>query len=117
MRRATRHETLARLASIAITTSDRDEDVPGRRRRSGFAGADEPLDRADADEHARGREERRLGERGEVLGLAVPVLVRDVRRPPRDAEREEREQRRDEVGAGVDRLGDEAEAVRREPDR
>ena len=62
------------------------------------------------------REERRLGERGEVLGLAVPVLVRDVRRPAGDAESEEGEERRDEVRARVNRLGDEAEAVRGEPD-
>ena len=61
-------------------------------------------------------EERRLGERGEVLRLAVAVLVRDVGGPRRDADREEREQRRDEVGARVQRLGDEPEAVGREAD-
>ena len=52
----------------------------------------------------------------EVLRLAVPELMRHVGRTRRDANREEREQRRDEIGAGVSRLGDEAEAVRREPD-
>ncbi len=62
-------------------------------------------------------EERRLGERREVLGLAVPVLVALVGRLRRDADREEGQQRGDEVGAGVDRLGDEAEAVRGEADR
>ena len=51
-----------------------------------------------------------------MLRLAVPELMRDVGRTRRDADREEREQRRDEIGSGVRRLGDEAEAVRREPD-
>ena len=54
-----------------------------------------------------------LGERREVLGLAVAVLVRHVGRPARDTDREVGEQRRDEIGAGVHRLGDEPEAVRR----
>jgi hypothetical protein len=52
-----------------------------------------------------------------VLGLAVPVLVAAVCGPAGDAEREEREQRSHEIRPGVDRLRDEAEAVRREPDR
>ena len=90
-----------RLASTTITTpivtKTYQRGVHRRRRRP-----DQPLDRANADQHARGREKRRLGERGEVLGLAVPVLVGDVGRPAGDAEREEREQRGDEVGAGVD---------------
>ena len=51
-----------------------------------------------------------------MLGLAVPELMRDVGRPGRDAHGEVGEQRGDEVGAGVRRLGDEAEAVRREAD-
>ena len=58
-----------------------------------------------------------LGKRGEVLGLAVAVLVAPVGRLGGDADREEREQGRDEVGARVDRLGDQAEAVRGEADR
>src|SRR5947209_14600857 len=59
-------------------------------------------------------EERSFGERGEMLRLAVPVLVPLIRRPHRDADREERQERGDEVGAGVDRLRDEPEAVGRE---
>ena len=50
------------------------------------------IDEADEDE------DRRLREGGEVLGLPVPVLVRDVGRPPGDADREEGQQRCDEVG-------------------
>ena len=49
-----------------------------------------------------------------MLGLAVAVLVRDVRGADGDTDREEREQRRNEVGSGVQRLGDQAEAVRRQ---
>ena len=59
-------------------------------------------------------EDARLGERGEVLGLPVAVGVRAVGGTAGDADREEREQRRDEVGAGVQRLRDEAEAAARE---
>ena len=51
--------------------------------------AEEPLEGPDADQDARSREERRLGERREMLRLPVPVLVRDVGGPARDAEREE----------------------------
>ena len=79
--------------------------------------AREPLERAHRDEERHDDEEPRLRERREVLRLAVPELMRDVRRTRRDANREEREERRDEVRAGVSRLGDETEAVRREPDR
>ena len=61
-------------------------------------------------------EDRGLGERGEMLRLAVAELVRDVGRPAATRTREERQQRSDEVGAGVQRLGEEAEAVRREAD-
>ena len=61
----------------------------------------------DADE----REHSRLRQCGEVLGLPVPVLVPFVGRPAGDADREEREQRGDEVGAGVQRLGDQPEAA------
>ena len=67
----------------------------------------------DADQDARRREERRLGERREVLRLPVAVLVRDVGGPHRDAEGEEREQRRDEIRPGVNGLRHEPEALRR----
>ena len=49
--------------------------------------AEQPLERADGDQDGHEREKRGLGERGQVLGLAVPVLVRAVGRPRRDAER------------------------------
>ncbi len=59
-------------------------------------------------------EDRGFGQRREVLGLAVPVGMPRIRRPAGNPEREERQQRRDQVGPGVDRLGDEAEAPARE---
>ena len=65
---------------------------------------------ADRDDH----EEARLGERGEVLGLAVPVEVTLVGGLRRKADGEEREEGGDEVGPGVRRVRDEAEASRRE---
>ena len=65
---------------------------------------------ADRDEH----EEARLGERGEVLGLAVPVEVTLVGGLRRDADGEEREERGHQVCPGVRRVRDEAEAPRRE---
>ncbi len=65
---------------------------------------------ADRDEH----EEARLGERGEVLGLAVAVEVARVCGLRRDADREEGEERGDEVRPRVGRVRDEAEASRRE---
>ena len=55
-----------------------------------------------------------LGQGGQVLGLAVAVGMRPVGGPAGDADREEREQRGDEVGARVQRLGDEPEAAARE---
>ena len=73
--------------------------------------------RAIRDEDARDDEERGLGERREMLRLAVPVLMARIGRTHGDSDREERQERGDEVGAGVDRLGDEPEAVRREPRR
>ena len=63
------------------------------------------------------REDARLGERREVLGLAVAVLVAPVGRPDGDADGEERQQCGDEVGARVERLGDEAERAGREARR
>ena len=52
-----------------------------------------------------------------MLCLTVPVRMADVCRPAGHAEREEREERRDEIGSGVHRLRDEAEAVRGETRR
>ena len=81
---------------------------------TGRAAVDEPHDRAPDDEDAREDEDRALGERGEMLRLPVPVLVAGVGGPHRDADGEERQQRGDEVRAGVRRLRDEPEAVRRQ---
>ena len=81
-----------------------------------FAGAGQPRDRGRRDEEADQDQEGRLGERSEVLCLAVAILVADVRGTTCDAEREEREQRRDEVGSRVGRLGDEAKAACRKAD-
>src|SRR5256886_2681609 len=76
--------------------------------------ADEMRGCTPGDEEAGRGEDRSLGKSREMLRLAVPVLVRDVSGPDRDANRKESQQRRNEVGAGVQRLRDEAEAVRRE---
>ena len=74
----------------------------------------EACQRESGDRNADESEHRRLEERCEMLGLSVPVLMLDVRRPAGDADREEGQQRGDEVGARVQRLGDEPEAAARE---
>ena len=51
-----------------------------------------------------------------MLGLAVAELVLQVRGARRDADGEIGEERSREVGAGMRRLRQEPEAVRREPD-
>ena len=51
-------------------------------------------------------------ERRQVLGLAVAVLVVAVGRPDRHPHRVQGQQRGDQVGARVDRLGDERRASR-----
>ena len=91
------------------------EGVPGRTH-LGIGRACKALDCAHGDEDARHREKPGLAECREMLRLAVAVLVRDIRGACRETEREERQQRRDEVGPRMDRLGDEAEAVRRQAD-
>ena len=48
-------------------------------------------------------EDRAFGERREVLGLPVPVLVHRVGGPHGDPDGEERQQSCDEIGAGVER--------------
>ena len=105
-----------RLRSIAITNPKHDERVPGDVHRC-VGDAGEPLDRAHRDEDAHEREEPGLGERRQMLRLAVAELVRHVRRARRHAHREVRQERSDEVGARVSSFGDEAEAVRRKTDR
>jgi hypothetical protein len=68
-------------------------------------------EREAGDREAGDHEDRRLCESGEVLRLAVTVLVAGVGRPHRDADGEEREQRGDEVGARVERFRDEPETA------
>ena len=77
----------------------------------------EPSDCAPDDQHRESDEEGRLGERGEMLCLAVPVVVPAVGRTDGVADGEEGQERGDEVGSGVQGLGDEPEAVGDEPDR
>ena len=76
----------------------------------------EPRQSERRDDEADEREHGRLREGREVLGLPVTVLVSGIGRPPGDADREEGEQRGDEIGPGVERLGDEPQAAAREPD-
>ncbi len=111
-RRAARRETTT-PADVDRHHDQDDADHPPLRVDLGVLRAGNAPDRAVRDVERREHQERGLGERGEVLRLAVPVLVADVRRPHRDADREERQQRCNEVGAGVDRLGHEAEAAAR----
>ena len=49
-----------------------------------------------------------------MLGFAMAVLVSDIGRPHRHTDGEERQERRDQVGARMRGLRDEAEAVRRQ---
>ena len=72
-------------------------------------------DRDGGDEDAEPDQERRLGERRQMLRLPVAVGMPAVRRADGDRESEEGEQRRSEVGPGVRRLGEQAEAPAREP--
>ena len=69
----------------------------------------------DADAEAEQASTPALRERGEVLRLAVAVLVPDVGGTCRDTDCEERQQRRHEVRARVHRLGDQAERPRPDP--
>ena len=78
-----------------------------------IGGADEHGESSIRDVEADEHEQRRLPERGEMLGLAVSVGVRGVGRATGDADGEERQQRGDEVGSGMDRLRNQAEAAGR----
>ena len=91
-----------------------DEDRVPDRVHARLGGADEDGQRAVRDVQAGEDEDPRLGQRGEVLRLPVPVRVPAIGRPPGDPDREQRQQRRHEVGAGVHRFGDEPEAPARE---
>ena len=96
-------------------TSDHDEDrvpawidLPARQ-------PEEPPQSPPGDRESRDDEDRRLGERGQVLRLAVAVGVAGIGRPPGDANRNERQQRRDQVGARMRGLGEQAEAAGCDP--
>ncbi len=71
---------------------------------------------ADGDPDADEDEEPGLGQRGEVLGLGVPVRVTAIRGTHRDRDGEEGEQGGGEIGAGVRSLGKQAETRARQPD-
>ena len=92
--------------------ADYEKRVPGCVDRR--ATVDEPHDCAPGDEDAGDDEDRALGERREVLGLAVPVLVSRIGGPHGDADGEEREQSSDEIRSRIGRRRDEGEAVGRE---
>ena len=66
------------------------------------------------DEDAGDDEDRALGKCGEMLGLAVAILVPGIGRTHGHADGEERQQRRDEIRARVGRRRDEPEAVGRQ---
>jgi len=66
----------------------------------------EPPRRLDHDGDAGDGEDEPLDERGQVLGLAVPVRVVLVRRPPGDPQRHVGQQRRHQIGAAVHGLRD-----------
>ena len=93
---------------------DRDHDREHEERPPGrldaVAGAaEQAVDGLGADRERDEQEEGALGERGEVLGLAVAVVVVAVGRAQRDADREQRQQRGDEVGRRVGGLGEEGD--------
>ncbi len=69
----------------------------------------QPPRRLEGDRQRHQQQERALGERRQVLGLAVAVVVLLVGRADRHPHREQREQRGHEVGARVDRLGHEGQ--------
>ena len=60
------------------------------------------VDRVPDDEDAGHDEDRALGERGQMLGLPVAVLVTDVGGAHGDADGEEGQQRGDEICARVE---------------
>ena len=83
-RRDVRHETIVRLTSIAITIAEDDERVPGASHR---AHASTPASRSIARTEMKMLASERkagLGERREVLRLAVPELVLHVGGARRD---------------------------------
>ncbi len=99
------------------------EDEPDRRERPPrridveLDDAGQPQDRGDRDPDADEDEEPGLAQRGEVLGLCVPVRVAAIRRTNRHRHGEEREQRGGEVGARVRSLGEEPETRAGQPEK
>ena len=114
-----------RLAAVAARRAERDDragevdrehdrhddEEPPRRVDLGLVAPVSRVDRERRDGDADEREHGRLRQRGEMLGLPVPVLVPLVGGPAGDADREERQQRGDEVRPGVQRLRDEPQAA------
>ena len=96
--------------------SDHDADTTNAHQAASTCDVDPPGQPRDRERRPRrsltSDERARLGQRRQVLGLAVAVLVLLVGRPYRDADREEGQQRGDEVRARVQRLGDEPERCR-----
>ena len=84
--------------------------IPVRLHR-GRRAAQQVLDGPGDDQHAGGDQDGALGERRQVLGLAVAEVVRSIGRAHGDTDGEQSEQGRDEIGSGVDRLGEEAKRV------
>jgi len=77
---------------------------------------EEPLHRLDDDPEAGQQQEEGLHQGGEVLDLAVAVLVLRVRRAAGDADRQKREARGQQIESGVQRLGEDPQGVGSEPD-
>jgi hypothetical protein len=73
------------------------------------ARAEQPAQRLERDERGDQRQHGALGQRGEVLRLAVAVVVLAIRGAHGQPHGEQREQRRDQVGGRVRRLGDQAQ--------
>ena len=90
-------------------------DRPPRRLYRMGAAVDQAVQRLVADQQRDDEQHGALPQRGEVLGLAVPVVVLLVGRAQRHAHREQGQQRGDEIGARVRRLGEEGDGARREP--
>ena len=76
----------------------------------------EAADRLDRDPDRGADEQQGLGERSEMLRLAMPVLVALVGGSLGDRDRVQRQERRERVGRRVHGLREHAEAARRDPD-
>ena len=81
--------------------ADDREHVPPRRSASCCA-ADQPLNGFDDDDQPTPEQDRRLGQRREVLGAAVPERMGFVGRPGAEPDGEERDDGGDDVAGGLD---------------